>query len=161
MIFANYVFLGVSVLAWVWLAIVIISLVLEFLTSEVVSIWFAVGSFVSLILAICNVNEAVQVIIFVAVSLLFLVCARPFIKRWTKRNEIKTNVDSLVGRIAVVSEDIIDGNRGVVKLDTQEWSAISSDNLVKGTKVVVLSIEGNKLIVKENKANEDSNIVYE
>ena len=161
MIFANYVFLGVSVLAWVWLAIVIISLVLEFLTSEVVSIWFAVGSFVSLILAICNVNEAVQVIIFVAVSLLFLVCARPFIKRWTKRNEIKTNVDSLVGRIAVVSEDIIDGNRGVVKLDAQEWSAISSDNLVKGTKVVVLSIEGNKLIVKENKANEDSNIVYE
>lgn len=161
MIFANYVFLGVSVLAWVWLAIVIISLVLEFLTSEVVSIWFAVGSFVSLILAICNVNEAVQVIIFVAVSLLFLVCARPFIKRWTKRNEIKTNVDSLVGRIAVVSEDIIDGNRGVVKLDSQEWSAISSDNLVKGTKVVVLSIEGNKLIVKENKANEDSNIVYE
>jgi len=161
MIFANYVFLGVSVLAWVWLAIVIISLVLEFLTSEVVSIWFAVGSFVSLILAICNVNEAVQVIIFVAVSLLFLVCARPFIKRWTKRNEIKTNVDSLVGRIAVVCEDIIDGNRGVVKLDAQEWSAISSDNLVKGTKVVVLSIEGNKLIVKENKANEDSNIVYE
>ena len=161
MIYANYVFLGVSVLAWVWLAIVIASLVLEFLTSEVVSIWFAVGSFVSLILAICNVNEAVQVIIFVAVSLLFLVCARPFIKKWTKRNEIKTNVDSLVGRIAIVTEDIIDGNRGVVKLDSQEWSAISSDNLVKGTKVVVLSIEGNKLIVKENKANDESNIVYE
>ena len=161
MIYANYLFLGVSVLAWVWLAIVIISLVLEFLTSEVVSIWFAVGSFVSLILAICNVNEAVQVIIFVAVSLLFLVSARPFIKKWTKRNEIKTNVDSLIGRIAIVTEDIIDGNRGVVKLDSQEWSAISSDNLTKGTKVVVLSIEGNKLIVKENKANEDSNIVYE
>lgn len=161
MIYANYVFLGVSVLAWVWLAIVIASLVLEFLTSEVVSIWFAVGSFVSLILAICNVNEAVQVIIFVAVSLLFLVCARPFIKKWTKRNEIKTNVDSLVGRIAIVTEDIIDGNRGVVKLDSQEWSAISSDNLVKGTKVVVLSIEGNKLIVKENKASDESNIVYE
>ena len=100
------------------------------------------------------------VIIFVAVSLLFLVCARPFIKKWTKRNEIKTNVDSLVGRIAVVTEDIIDGNRGVVKLDSQEWSAISNDNIVKGTKVVILSIEGNKLIVKENKANNDS-VIYE
>ena len=161
MIYANYVFLGVSVLAWVWLAIVIITLVLEFMTSEVVSIWFAVGSFVALILAICNVNEAVQVIIFVAVSLLFLVCARPFIKKWTKRNEIKTNVDSLVGRIAIVTEDIIDGNRGVVKLDSQEWSAISNDDIKKGVKVVILSIEGNKLIVKENKNSKDDNVIYE
>lgn len=160
MFYANYEFLGVSVLAWVWLAVVIISLVIEFLTSEVVSIWFSVGSFVALILALCNFNEAVQVIIFVAVSLLFLVCARPFIKKWTKRNEIKTNVDSLVGRIAIVTEDIIDGARGVVKLDSQEWSAISSDNLTKGCKVVVLSIEGNKLIVKENKANSD-NVTFE
>ena len=116
---------------------------------------------ISMILAICKVDPAIQIVVFVIVSFLALLCARPFVKKWTKRNEIKTNVDSLVGRIAVVSEDIIDGNRGVVKLDAQEWSAISSDNLVKGTKVVVLSIEGNKLIVKENKANEDSNIVYE
>lgn len=161
MIYADYLFLGVSVLAWVWLAIVIISLVVEFLTSEVVSIWFAVGSFVALIVALCGLNEAVQIILFVSVSLLFLVAARPFIKKWTKRNEIKTNVDSLIGRIAIVTEDIIDGNRGVVKLDSQEWSAISSDNLVKDTKVVVLSIEGNKLIVKENKASDNSNITYE
>ncbi len=161
MIYADYLFLGVSVLAWVWLAIVIISLVVEFLTSEVVSIWFAVGSFVALIVALCGLNEAVQIILFVSVSLLFLVAARPFIKKWTKRNEIKTNVDSLIGRIAIVTEDIIDGNRGVVKLDSQEWSAISSDNLVKDTKVVVLSIEGNKLIVKENKASDNPNITYE
>lgn len=161
MIYADYLFLGVSVLAWVWLAIVIISLVVEFLTSEIVSIWFAVGSFVALIVALCGLNEAVQIILFVSVSLLFLVAARPFIKKWTKRNEIKTNVDSLIGRIAIVTEDIIDGNRGVVKLDSQEWSAISSDNLVKDTKVVVLSIEGNKLIVKENKASDNPNITYE
>ena len=158
MLFEVVEFLGISIYAWIWLCIVIISLVVEFLTSEVVSIWFFLGSFVSMILALFMVDEAIQIIIFVVVSLLFLVCARPFVKKWTRRNEIRTNVDSLVGRIAVVTEDIIDGNRGVVKLDSQEWSAISSDNLTKGIKVVVLSIEGNKLIVKENKTNDDKTI---
>lgn len=157
----NYELLGVNVLVWVWLAVVIFSLVVEFMTTELVSIWFFVGSFISMILALCNVDEAIQVIVFVAVSLLFMLIARPFVKKWTKRNEIKTNVDSLVGRIALVTEDIIDGNRGVVKLDSQEWSAISNEDIKAGVKVVVLSIEGNKLIVKENKKSENKDVTYE
>lgn len=156
MFFEANEFLGLSIFVWLWLAVVIITLVIEFMTAEIVSIWFFFGSIVSLILAICKVDPAIQIIVFVAVSLLFMICVRPFIKKYTKRNEIKTNVDSFVGRIALVTEDIVDGNRGVVKLDGQEWSAISHDNIVKGTKVVILSIEGNKLIVKENKSNEDS-----
>ena len=157
----NYELLGVNVLVWVWLAVVIFSLVVEFMTTELVSIWFFVGSFISMILALCNVDEAIQVIVFVAVSLLFMLIARPFVKKWTKRNEIKTNVDSLVGRIALVTEDIIDGNRGVVKLDSQEWSAISNEDIKAGVKVVILSIEGNKLIVKENKKSENKDVTYE
>ena len=156
MFFEANEFLGLSIFVWLWLAVVIITLVIEFMTAEIVSIWFFFGSVVSLILAICKVDPAIQIIVFVAVSLLFMICVRPFIKKYTKRNEIKTYVDSFVGRIALVTEDIVDGNRGVVKLDGQEWSAISHDNIVKGTKVVILSIEGNKLIVKENKGNEDS-----
>ncbi len=153
-------FLGISVYAWIWLAVVVFTLVIEFATTEIVSIWFFVGSLISMILAICKVDPAIQIVVFVIVSFLALLCARPFVKKWTKRNEIKTNVDSIIGRIALVTEDIVDGNRGVVKLDSQEWSAISNDNINKGTKVVILSIEGNKLIVKENKAT-SNNINYE
>ena len=156
MLFEVNEFLGLSLFVWMWLAIVIITLVVEFMTAEIVSIWFFFGSVVSMILAICKVDPAIQIIVFVIVSLVFMVCVRPFIKKYVKRNEIKTNVDSFVGRIALVTEDIVDGNRGVVKLDGQEWSAISNDNIVKGTKVVVLSIEGNKLIVKENKNKDES-----
>ena len=159
MLFEANEFLGLSIFVWLWLAVVIITLVIEFMTAEIVSIWFFVGSVVSLILAICKVDPAIQIIVFVIVSIVFMVCVRPFIKKYVKRNEIKTNVDSFVGRIALVTEDILDGNRGVVKLDGQEWSAISNENILKGTKVVVLSIEGNKLIVKENK-NKDDNVEF-
>ena len=161
MIYADAEFLGLTIFVYIWLSVVILSLIVEFMTSELVSIWFFVGSFVSMILALFKVDEAIQVVVFVAVSSIFMLCARPFVKKWTKRNEIKTNVDSLVGRIAIVTEDILDGNRGVVKLDSQEWSAISNDDIAKGTKVVILSIEGNKLIVKENKSNKDDKVIYE
>ena len=159
MLFEANEFLGLSIFVWLWLAVVIITLVIEFMTAEIVSIWFFVGSVVSLILAICKVDPAIQIIVFVLVSLLFMACVRPFIRKYIKRNEIKTNVDSFVGRIALVTEDIVDGNRGVVKLDGQEWSAIANEDILKGTKVVVLSIEGNKLIVKENK-NKDDNVEF-
>ena len=159
MLFEANEFLGLSIFVWLLLAVVIITLVIEFMTAEIVSIWFLVGSVVSMILAICKVDPAIQIIVFVIVSIVFMVCVRPFIKKYVKRNEIKTNVDSFVGRIALVTEDILDGNRGVVKLDGQEWSAISNENILKGTKVVVLSIEGNKLIVKENK-NKDDNVEF-
>lgn len=159
MFFEYNEFLGLSLFVWLWLAVVIITLVVEFMTTEIVSIWFFFGSVVSLILSICKVDSAIQIIVFVLVSVISMLCARPFIKKYVKRNEIKTNVDSLVGRIAIVTEDIIDGNRGVVKLDGQEWSAIANEDLVKDTKVVILSIEGNKLIVKENK-NKDDNVEF-
>ena len=160
MFFEVETLLGISVYAWIWLAVVVFTLVIEFATTEIVSIWFFVGSLISMILAICKVDPAIQIVVFVIISFLALLIARPFVKKWTKRNEIKTNVDSIIGRIAIVTEDIIDGNRGVVKLDSQEWSAISNDDIVKGTKVVILSIEGNKLIVKENKAT-NNNVSYE
>ncbi|MCR5461575.1 MAG: NfeD family protein [bacterium] len=159
MLFEANEFLGLSIFVWLWLAVVIITLVIEFMTAEIVSIWFFFGSIVSLILAICKVDPSIQIIVFVIVSLLFMACVRPFIKKYIKRNEIKTNVDSFVGRIALVTEDILDGNRGVVKIDGQEWSAIAHEDILKGTKVVILSIEGNKLIVKENK-NKDENIEF-
>lgn len=159
MLFEANEFLGLSIFVWLWLAVVIITLVIEFMTAEIVSIWFFVGSVVSLILAICKVDPAIQIIVFVLVSLLFMACVRPFIRKYIKRNEIKTNVDSFVGRIALVTEDILDGNRGVVKIDGQEWSAIAHEDILKGTKVVILSIEGNKLIVKENK-NKDDNVEF-
>ena len=160
MFFEVETLLGISVYAWIWLAVVVFTLVIEFATTEIVSIWFFVGSLISMILAICKVDPAIQIVVFVIISVLALLIARPFVKKWTKRNEIKTNVDSIIGRIAIVTEDIIDGNRGVVKLDSQEWSAISNDDIVKGTKVVILSIEVNKLIVKENKAT-NNNVSYE
>jgi ATP-dependent RNA helicase CshB len=72
------------------------------------------------------------------------------IYRYLKRNEAKTNVDSLIGEVATVTKEIVPDDRGEVKIKGQYWLAISADNsqIEAGKKVSILAIEGNKLIVK-------------
>lgn len=148
-----------SYFVWIWLGIVVLTLFVEIMTTEVVSIWFFVGALVALILAICGVDEIIQCWVFIGVSVLFLISVRPFLKKWIKRNEIKTNVDTIVGKIAIVTNEIAPNDRGEVKIDGLLWTAISSEKLNVGEDVVILAIEGNKLIVKAKDSNEK--IIYE
>ena len=60
----------------------------------------------------------------------------------------KTNLDRVIGMKAIVTEDIDENTVGEVKVDGKNWSAVSEQKLVNGTKVKVLEINGVKLKVK-------------
>ena len=48
-----------------------------------------------------------------------------------------------------MQKEILPDERGYVKIGGEEWSAISNEQCEKGVKIVVKSIDGNKLIVKK------------
>ncbi|HOZ92083.1 MAG TPA: NfeD family protein, partial [Candidatus Syntrophosphaera thermopropionivorans] len=54
-----------------------------------------------------------------------------------------------------VTKAIPQDGKGYVKLGGEEWSAISEDGspIEENTKVTVLGVEGNKLIVKKSPIN--------
>lgn len=139
----------------IWLAIMVAAVVIEAITVDLISIWFVVGAFVSMLISfIPNVPWWVQIVIFAVVSGATLVLLRPFAKRFMDRDLVKTNVDEVVGKKAVVT---IDGNvvdPAEVFVDGKRWSAVPANaevKLEKGDIVVVLSVAGVKLIVeKEN-----------
>ena len=137
--------------AWmwaIWLAIMVAAVVIEAITVDLISVWFVVGAFVSMLISfIPNVPWWVQIVIFAVVSGATLVLLRPFAKRFMDRDEV-------VGKKAVVT---IDGNvvdPAEVFVDGKRWSAVPANaevKLEKGDIVVVLSVAGVKLIVeKEN-----------
>lgn len=62
-----------------------------------------------------------------------------------------TNVDNLIGKIALVTEEIDNLlSKGQVYVNNDYWSALSLDDnvITKGTKVKILEIRGVKLVVK-------------
>ena len=143
---------------WImWLVIFIITLVIEASGPNLVSIWFAVGALISLIISfIPGVAWWIEVIVFVLTSLLAFILLRPILKKFFKHNTYNTNVDSYVGKKGYVIDDITYLNPGSVKLGDVTWSAIpiNKDEIIHKNEVVeIVSINGNKLSVKKVEEN--------
>ncbi len=135
-----------------WAVAFVVLTIAELCTYQLVSIWLALGSLVSLICAILGLGIIGQVIVFTAFSILLLIATRPFVKKVLKNRIVPTNAELDIGKIAIVIEKINNTtSTGRVKLNGVDWAARSSDNSVipTGTSVTVEKIEGAKLIVKK------------
>lgn len=137
----------------IWLVIFIAMVVVEALGPNLVSIWFAFGALVALIISfIPGIAWWVELIVFVVVSAATLLALRPLFKRFFKRNGYKSNVDSYEGKRGVVIEDISFLKPGSVKLNDVTWSAIplnKNEAIAKDEIVEIVTVNGNKLIVKK------------
>jgi membrane protein implicated in regulation of membrane protease activity len=135
-------------LPYVWMAVVVVALLLEAITMGLISIWFVPGALVSLALSLVPLALHWQLIAFAAVSAVTLILGVTI-----KRKKTKTNVDSVIGKTALIIEEVnnVEG-RGAAKLNGQVWSARSKnpdETLVPGDHVIVLAVEGVKLICRK------------
>lgn len=137
----------------IWLAVLVVCVGIEIATMGLTTIWFAGGALVSAILAALNAPLWLQIVAFFVVSLILLYLTRPVAVKYFNKDRVKTNVESLIGRQAIVISEI-DNLPGIgqVTVGGQEWSARSVKDDVQlpvGSVVVVRSVSGVKLIVEE------------
>ena len=133
----------------VWSLIAIAALVIEFETANLVSIWFVAGGITGIVCALFKVDIWLQIVVFVLVSGVFIIGTRPFVKKISDNQTILTNADRLVGKVAVVTKDIANGEKGEIRVEFQNWVAVAIDNQTfnVGDKVVITEIVGNKMVV--------------
>ena len=115
------------------------------------TIWFAIAAVICMLLAIFHATLILQIIVFLFVSLVLLLFTRPFFIKKLKVGQTKTNIDSLPGKIGFVVKEIPPYETGFIKIDGQLWTAKNaSDSVIgSGSKVVVIRVEGVKLIVEK------------
>ena len=135
---------------WIWLALTIIFTIIEALTFGLTTIWFAIAALVMMFVSFLPIPFVYQIIIFLVISSALLVFTRPIAVKKFKTGKVKTNVDSLEGKHALVTMKIGEFDKGEVKVNGQIWSARSEENTVisEGTKCVVVRIEGVHAIVR-------------
>ena len=141
-----------SEMVTLWLVVLIVSIGVEVATLGLTSIWFAGGAVVAVIVAAFHGPVWLQILLFFAVSLLLLFFTRPIAVRYFNRDRVRTNVESMIGRQAIVTSEI-DNLQGIgqVTVGGQEWSARTETdgaNLQPGTVVDIVAVSGVKLIVK-------------
>jgi len=142
---------------YLWLIIAVLLAVVEGATLSLTTIWFALGALAAWIAQMFNFSWSIQIGVFVLVSGLMLIFTRPLVKKYLKIGKVKTNAEELIGKEAIVTEEINNINaQGKIKVKGQIWTARSNNNnkIKKDTIVEVLRIEGVKLIVK--KSQEDN-----
>lgn len=133
-----------------WVVILIVLILFEALTAQMVCLWFIIGTVPALILAACKVPVFVQILVFIGVSVIALLVTRPFLKKFSGKAFEKTNVDAMIGATGVVTKAIGTDQMGEVSVQYQIWNAISKDNsaIPVDKKIIVLEVKGNKLIVE-------------
>ena len=141
---------------FIWLALIIVFAVIEGANPQLVSIWFAGGALVSMIVSFFDVSVQIQIIVFVFSSAVLLALTRPLIKKKIIVRNSKTNSDSNIGKTGIVTAKIDNYHaEGIVQLAGLSWSARSADDSVipEGEFVTVVRIEGVKLIVSPQNTN--------
>lgn len=132
-----------------WLILMVAFLAAEAATVTLISLWFAAGSLAAMLVSFFG-PIWLQITVFLAVSVVLLLALRPLVRKYFTPKVTKTNVDSIIGTIGLVTAPIDNITAsGQVKLGGMEWSARSTngDLIPEGTKVTVDRIEGVKVFV--------------
>ena len=134
-----------------WLGAVVVFVVIEALTVQLVCIWFAASALVSLVVALLGAPEWAQIVVFCVCTALLLIFTRPIVKRLMQKPRTMTNSDRILGKPAIVTQEINnDMAQGHIKVSGQVWTARSQNGEIYPIekRVIIRSIEGVKAIVE-------------
>ena len=137
--------------ATLWLVLMVVFLLVEAACPiHLVSVWFALGALIAMITALLGGPVWLQITLFIAASALLLASLWPIVRKVITPNLTKTNVDSVIGTVGIVTAAIDNVTAtGEVKLGAMVWTARSTSGapIPEGTLVRVDKVEGVKVLV--------------
>lgn len=142
---------------WIWFIVAVVFLIIEAMTYDLVSVWFAASALIMGVVAAIfpEMETWWEIGIFVALSIVLVAATRKLVKKFFKRKKgQETNLELNIGHTAIVVEEIDNlREKGSVKINGLVWSARSENGEVieEGALVVFKSISGNKAFVERKK----------
>ena len=139
-----------------WAAIIWLGLMVAFLITEavcpfhLVSIWFAAGALVAVLVSLLGGPVWLQITLFMIVSVALLAALWPLVRKVITPKIEKTNVDAVIGSTGLVTVAIDNvAAVGQVKLGAMYWTArsTSGEKIPEGTLIRADRIEGVKVYV--------------
>ena len=136
-----------------WLIAFVVLVCIEAATMALTTVWFAGGAVAAFFMSKAGFSVNAQLTVFVVVSFVLLIFTRPWAIKHVNRHTEKTNVDSLVGKQAVITKEVNNFHgTGSAIIGGQEWTARAEENeeiYPVDTKVEIRAIQGVKLIVRK------------
>lgn len=128
---------------YVWIIVAIVLFIVEVLTQILWALCLGIGALAAMAAALAGVSTVWQVIIMAVVGILVYVIALPRFRNFHNKqslHEARTGMDALLGRRAIVTEEIRPGQAGRARIDGDNWQVIApgvETAIHRGTEVVV------------------------
>ena len=132
-----------------WIAVLIVAVIVEIGTVQIVSIWFAVGAFAAIVSMLFGAPLLVQIIVFVAVSFILILVTRPVVSKMMKKTAGVVKVNDEVGK-RVRAVETVTSVSGRVVLGDVHWMAVTEGEktVAAGSEAVVKSVKETVLVVE-------------
>ena len=138
-----------STIFWVWMAAAVVFLILELVSPTLFFICFVAGGVVAGIYSYFSPDQYYwQLGIFVIITLGLLPLTRAIAKKITKPEPHKSNVDGLMGKVALVTKTIDPDLGGQIKCEGEVWIAQSDQKIEINQKVRIKGVSGARLYVE-------------
>ncbi|MBI1184673.1 NfeD family protein [bacterium] len=153
------VLFGVELSEWqVWILLGILFFIIEIFTPAFVAGCLGIGFIIGGLASAIGLGYTWQLIFFSAATAVSFFLVRPLILKigYKAAGNVKTNADSLIGKIGKVTERIDDNlSTGYVAVDGDNWKAISltGESIEKGDKVEIVSRDSIIVTVKKVHVN--------
>lgn len=142
---------------WFWFSVGIICLIIEIITPGIFyAATLSIAAFITGVVSFFITDKFILLLVFAVLAIVSIFLIKPFLQKAFRLDEDTTlsNVDSIIGKTGMVTQEITAIQKGLVKIDGEVWTAITSNNetLPVQTKIVVQKIEGVTLFVNKEEA---------
>ena len=134
--------------AWIiWLIAAALLVIIEVMSQMMWALCLAIGAVGAMVCSLCGLDLAWQTVALALLSILAYIALLPLFRRWHARSdarEARTGMDALLGRRAVVTQEIRPGQLGRARIDGDNWQVqapSASATIHAGTEVIVTSYD--------------------
>ena len=137
-------------IVWIWLAAFVIFLIVEIATPSMFFVGFAVSALLTGGVAFFAPEAYYwQIGIFIFISVILVPFTRKFANRITKDSPSESNIDAMIGKVAIVTQAIDPDTGGMIKYEGETWRATANESIPSQAKVKIISISGTKVYVEK------------
>lgn len=139
----------------IWIIAGVFFIVVELLTTALVSIWFVPAAVITCFLSFAVDSFLIQAVIFLVLSAIFMVIFRDIYKKYIKKPVDDVDpCEQTVGRVGIATENC-DADSGKVLLGDIYWKAATENGEIinQGEKVIIAGVKGTTLIIKKENSD--------
>lgn len=138
---------------FIWLAVIILTIIIEIITVGLTSIWLTGGGIAALVVCLLGGHWGLQLAVFFVVTFILIYFTRPWALKYIESRKTATNYEEVIGKTVRIIEDVDNVKEtGKAIYNGMEWTArakVDTETFSLNEQARVVGVQGVKLILEK------------